>query len=108
MCNGHKLEWQLRKGRLECVSSSGTSLSVAVLSEELAYNRQLQQFKMFIIDRPLDPNYKVQTVLYTPYSINTQFIFPNVLIRGVRLYVQCHLITEQVVLYTSHRHVHCM
>ena len=30
-----------------------------VLGEELAYNRALQQFKMFILDRPLDPNYKV-------------------------------------------------
>ena len=59
MCNGQKLEWQLHNGRLECVSSSGTSLSVVVLSEELAYNRQLRQFKMFVVDRPLDPNYKV-------------------------------------------------
>jgi hypothetical protein len=58
MCNGQKLEWQLHNGRLECVSSSGTSLSVVVLSEELAYNRQLRQFKMFVVDRPLDPNYK--------------------------------------------------
>jgi hypothetical protein len=58
VCNGQRLDWQLRGGHLDCVSSSGTSLSVQVLAEELAYNRQLQQFKMFIVDRPLDPSYK--------------------------------------------------
>ena len=62
VCNGQRLDWQLRGGHLDCVSSSGTSLSVQVLAEELAYNRQLQQFKMFIVDRPLDPSYKVLTI----------------------------------------------
>ena len=65
MWNGQRLDWQLRNGHLQCVSSSGTNLSVPVISEELAYNKQLQQFKMFIIDRPLDPNYKVRTVRVT-------------------------------------------
>lgn len=65
--NGQKLDWQLCNGRLECMSTSGSSLSVAVLSEELAYNRQLQQFRMFIIDRPLDPNYKPSGVRGSHY-----------------------------------------
>ncbi|CAI8012638.1 Ankyrin repeat domain-containing protein 27 [Geodia barretti] len=67
VCNGQRLDWQLRGGQLDCVSSSGTSLSIQVLSEELAYNRQLQQFKMFIVDRPLDPNYKPSGVRGSHY-----------------------------------------
>ncbi len=42
------------------MSTSGdTEFSVKVLAEELAYNKALKQFKMFITDRPLDPSYKV-------------------------------------------------
>lgn len=34
-------------------------MRVRVLGEELAYNKSLRQFKMFILEQPLDPNYKV-------------------------------------------------
>ena len=33
--------------------------TVQVLAEELAYNKSLRQFRMFVLERPLDPNYKV-------------------------------------------------
>lgn len=36
--------------------------TVKVLAEELAYNKSLKQFKMFIIEKPLDPNYKASVV----------------------------------------------
>lgn len=44
------------------MTTSGNGLcdySVKVLAEELAYNKSLKQFKMFIIEKPLDPKYKV-------------------------------------------------
>lgn len=44
---------------LTCTSKKVPELSVRVLSEELAYNRALKQFKIFIVEHPLDPSHKV-------------------------------------------------
>lgn len=60
--NNQKVTWQLNGRSLEIANSSGIKMSVRVLGEELAYNKSLKQFRMFIIDRPLDPNYKVTSV----------------------------------------------
>ncbi len=49
-------------GRREGRDSVFATLTIQVLAEELAYNRSLQQFKMFVLDRPLDPQYKVCTL----------------------------------------------
>lgn len=54
-----KLTWRLADNELQCISGKDTMYSVRVLAEELAYNKSLKQFKMFITDRPLDPKYKV-------------------------------------------------
>lgn len=57
-----KLTWRLDGNDLHCMTSSGNGscdYRVKVLAEELAYNKSLKQFKMFIIEKPLDPNYKV-------------------------------------------------
>ena len=35
-------------------------MDVEVVSEELAYNRHLKQYRMFIIDRPMVPGYHKQ------------------------------------------------
>ena len=53
--------WRLSGKTLHCVTNKKGSYdySVQVLSEELAFNKSLKQFKMFITDRPLDPDYKV-------------------------------------------------
>lgn len=59
---GGKLTWRLSGNQLHCIAGNGkgsSEYSVTVLGEELAYNKSLKQFKMFIVDRPLDPNYKV-------------------------------------------------
>ena len=59
-----KLSWQLSGNLLRCTNVpgdiSGGEYSVKVLTEELAYNKMLKQFKMFIIEKPLDPSYKVR------------------------------------------------
>jgi len=52
--------WRLSGDQLYYFTDSGNEFSVRVLAEELAYNKSLKQFKMFIIDRPLDPKYKVE------------------------------------------------
>ena len=56
-----RLGWRLSDGALHCALPGNKSCdySVRVLAEELAYNRALKQFKMFIVEKPLDPNYKV-------------------------------------------------
>ena len=35
------------------------SIKVPILSEEIAYNKELKQYKIFVTLRPLDPQYKV-------------------------------------------------
>lgn len=57
-----KLSWRLAGNSLYCMSASEAEYSVKVLGEELAYNKALKQFKMFIIDKPLDPTYKVSRI----------------------------------------------
>lgn len=63
---GSKLAWRLDENFLH---NESHDYKVKVLAEELAYNKSLKQFKMFIIDRPLDPSYKLKAsvwcVLYT-------------------------------------------
>ncbi len=54
--------------------SAGGRVEATVLSEELAYNRTLQQFKIFILDRPLDPEYKVGGVTHTHTHTHTRII----------------------------------
>lgn len=58
--NGQQVIWQLTGNTLEKFvnSKSEPTPAATVLGEELAYNRSLEQYKMFILDRPLDPNYK--------------------------------------------------
>ena len=51
--------WRLSDKTLETFSNSEVRMKVRVLGEELAYNKSLRQFKMFILEQPLDPNYKV-------------------------------------------------
>lgn len=51
--------WRLSGKALESINNSEVRMRVRVLGEELAYNRSLRQFKMFILEQPLDPNYKV-------------------------------------------------
>lgn len=46
------------------MSSQGDGYCVKVLGEELAYNKSLKQFKMFIIEKPLDPEYKASVVCW--------------------------------------------
>lgn len=65
-----KLTWRLSGNELSCVTSTGNEscdYAVKVLAEELAYNKSLKQFKMFIIEKPLDPNYKASVVLVVLY-----------------------------------------
>lgn len=55
------LTWQLNGSELQCMtagSNGSSSYHVTVIAEELAYNKSLKQFKMFIVDKPLDPSYK--------------------------------------------------
>ncbi|XP_064391483.1 uncharacterized protein LOC135339343 isoform X2 [Halichondria panicea] len=52
-----RVTWHMQGNTIQSLSASGT-IKATVLSEELAYNRALQQFKIFILDRPLDPEYK--------------------------------------------------
>lgn len=54
----NKISWSL-SGRVMSCSTDKSEYSVKVLAEELAYNKSLKQFKMFIVDKPLDPHYKV-------------------------------------------------
>ena len=55
---GHRVKWKLRGDHIYSESSAYV-MKVKVLSEELAYNKSFKQFKMFILERPLDPLYKV-------------------------------------------------
>ena len=61
---GLKLSWRLSGNILHSINASGdtagSEYSAKVLAEELAYNKMLKQFRMFIIDRPLDLSYKVR------------------------------------------------
>lgn len=57
---GHRVKWKLRDKYI--CSEPIQNIRVKVLSEELAYNKSLKQFKMFIIERPLDPLYKVHNL----------------------------------------------
>lgn len=56
---GRRVIWRLSDKTLETFSNSEVRMKVRVLGEELAYNKSLRQFKMFILEQPLDPNYKV-------------------------------------------------
>ena len=46
------------------MTSQEKGFCVKVLAEELAYNKSLKQFKMFIIEKPLDPDYKASVVYW--------------------------------------------
>ena len=56
---GRRVIWRLSDKALESINNSEVRMRVRVLGEELAYNKSLRQFKMFILEQPLDPNYKV-------------------------------------------------
>ena len=58
MARGVEMKWQLVGRHLKTTDDSPVKLRVEVLSEELAYNKALQQFKIFIVSSPLDPEYK--------------------------------------------------
>ena len=58
-----RLKWRVKGNSLRCASSS-VFIEATVLAEELAYNRSLRQYKMFILERPLDPNFKVFSFKY--------------------------------------------
>ena len=66
-----RLKWRMKGNRLKC-ESSGFFIEAMVLAEELAYNRSLRQYKMFILERPLDPNFKVCVSLYEFYKYCTR------------------------------------
>lgn len=70
---GSKLAWRLDENFLH---NESHDYKVKVLAEELAYNKSLKQFKMFIIDRPLDPSYKLKAsvwcVFYTASGASTK------------------------------------
>ena len=68
-----KLEWKLCQNQLVCSSWKICELSVRVLSEELAYNKSLRQFKIFITERPLDPNHKAS--LHAHVFLRPAFLF---------------------------------
>ena len=57
------MKWRMKDNRIKC-ESSGPFIEATILAEELAYNRSLRQYKMFILERPLDPNFKVCTHTY--------------------------------------------
>ena len=65
---GQKVTWHMEGNVIQCLSGRG-STEARVLAEELAYNKSLQQFKIFILDRPLDPEYQVRLITHThPYT----------------------------------------
>jgi hypothetical protein len=65
-----RIKWRVKGNSLRCVSS-GVFVEATVLAEELAYNRSLRQYKMFILERPLDPNFKVHVYSTQCYVYNT-------------------------------------
>ena len=79
-----KLSWRL-DGNEQLLNGSELQdlYKVKVLAEELAYNKSLKQFKMFIIDKPLDPNYKVlQAPPTSPAGVDGNFSLPR---RGLKV-----------------------
>lgn len=50
---GHKIPWILRDNILTCHHETMKNLSIKVISEELAYNSRLKQYRMFVVDHPL-------------------------------------------------------
>ena len=71
-----RLKWRVKGNNLHCVSS-GVFIEATVLAEELAYNRSLRQYKMFILERPLDPNFKVCSSTHTMLSYTVQECQPT-------------------------------
>ncbi len=61
---GDQTTWDLEGNTLQC-DLDGRKVNATVLSEELGYNKGLQQFKIFVLDRPLDPDYTVGTHAHT-------------------------------------------
>ena len=71
---GQRVSWLLEGHQLVCAKNE-CKVKATVLSEELGYNRSLQQFKIFVLDRPLDPNYTVSlthslTLIIQVHSMN--------------------------------------
>lgn len=48
--SGKRKKWQLKKDKL---IDEEERLGACIISEELAYNKSLKQYRIFIIDRPL-------------------------------------------------------
>ena len=67
-----RLKWRVKGNSLRC-TSSGAYIEATVLAEELAYNRSLRQYKMFILERPLDPNFKVNNVIFNSFYCNKEW-----------------------------------
>lgn len=61
MYESSKLTWRLNGNELSTSGNGNgnSEYSVTVLAEELAYNKALKPFKLFITDKPLDPTYEV-------------------------------------------------
>ena len=58
---GQRIQWTLRD-RVLTSQHEKMNISVKVLSEELAYNSKLKQYRMFIVDRPLIAGIKARDV----------------------------------------------
>lgn len=52
LVKGKRIEWTLVERTLQSMGKDGV-IDVEVLAEELAYNKHLQQYRMFIVNRPM-------------------------------------------------------
>ena len=60
--NGKELSWKISEGAFHLQDKIAPEVKVPILSEEVAYNKQLKQYKIFLTQRPMDPLYKVPPV----------------------------------------------
>ena len=52
LVKGKRIPWRLADRILQSIGKEGV-IEAQVLAEELAYNKTLQQYRMFIVDRPM-------------------------------------------------------
>ena len=84
---GQKVTWHMQGNLIQSLSGNGC-IEARVLTEELAYNKSLQQFKIFILDRPLDPEYRVSHIHTQTHAHTHTQIDTHLLIRTHTMYIR--------------------
>ena len=103
LVSGKRIHWKLNDSTLVCTDND---LTVKVLAEELAYNKKYNQYKMFVIDRPLVGGVKAKK---EKGVTKEELLVPRHTVADHKRLLQCfqkHTEVNIIVMYNSYIYIY--